>query len=144
MDLENWGKWVIYFGCMNSLSEHVGGGGGGSVEAPLTRGELVSVLDEVRMVEEEAAAVFLGIDNVWQALVFVVLGYVLIDRLWTHFVGDKKTKEIERAINGFGVDKDGKKITMAAFARQQMRIQKENRALLIRICRSMGIKRDEM
>ena len=127
---------------MSSISLHEGGGG--SAEVPVTRGEVVSILEEARRIEEEGKELILGIDNVWQALVIGVLGYVLIDRLCQHFFGDRKTREIEKAINGFGVDKDGKKITLAVFVRQQMRIEKENRALLHRICRHLGIRREDV
>lgn len=113
-------------------------------ESPVTRSDIVTIVKEIQEGEQEVEEIFLGISNPWQATVVIVLGVVVFNRVWAHYFGDRKTRQIERAINGFGKDKDGNVITLARFVRQQMRVEKENRMLLYKICRKMGIRRDEI
>ena len=129
-----------------------------------------ATVDEVRMLLQEADTVgedakdaFLGIDNVWQALVFLVLGYIIIEKLCTHFGwAKKKEKKLEESaeetkqmikdeigkmyesLNGYGTRKDGTHITLADVQKQEIRLMKECRWYLQQMARRMGVKKDDI
>ena len=111
---------------------------------PVTADEVRMLLQEADKVGEEAKEAFLGIDNVWQAAVFIVLGYVILDRVFNHYFGNKKIKAIEKNINGYGKDKNGNTITLADIQKQEIRLMKECRWYLQQIARRMGVKKDDI
>ena len=71
-----------------------------------------------------------------------VLGPILMSRYGKK--QEKNTDKIYQSLNGYGTREDGSKITLADTQRYQIKIEKENRALLYTIARKMGIKKNDL
>ena len=96
------------------------------VSDPATAGEAAATVDAVtRLIEHPLAAAIIGS--------FALLVLAPFAKAWLH-----------KNFNGFGKDEKGNQVSFSDVQKAQIRVLKENRNILYKIARRMGVKEGDL